>query len=85
MLQVIKTALKEAAAIDYEKTDKDTTRWAVIQNYLKEHEYIQSNNVRTLLDVSSATANKILCNLVEEGKLEKYKKGSHWAYRINID
>ncbi len=44
--------------------------------------WTRNADVCNLCGVSSATANRILFNLVEEKKLVKYCEGGHWAYRF---
>ncbi len=86
MLAAIKAALIEAISVrdvmSEEKMDKTVLRWNKIQEYLKTHDYIMNADVRTLCDVSSATANRILVRLTEEGKLNRYLQEGHWAYRL---
>lgn len=60
--------------------DKATMRWKQIEKYLETHEFIMNADVRALCDVSAATANRILAELVVEDKLVKYREGGHWAY-----
>ena len=69
MLSAIKMALTEAIQADTGETDKDSMRWNDIKEYLKTHDYIMNADVRELLGVSSATANRILGKLVDQGKL----------------
>lgn len=86
ILAAIKAALIEAISVrdvmSEEKMDKTVLRWNKIQEYLKTHDYIMNADVRTLCDVSSATANRILVRLTEEGKLNRYLQEGHWAYRL---
>ena len=39
-------------------------------------------DVRELLGVSSATANRILSKLVDQGKLQRYRVKPYWAYKL---
>ena len=86
MLAAIKAALIEAISVrdvmSEEKMDKTVLRWNKIQEFLKTHDDIMNADVRTLCDVSSATANRILVRLTEEGKLNRYLQEGHWAYRL---
>ena len=86
MLSIIKAAISEAIEADIEMdaktTDRRSMRWSKIQNYLKTHDFIMNSDVRELCDVSSATANRILNEFVEEGKLKKYHEGRYWAYTL---
>lgn len=88
MLAAIKALLIEAIStideMNDEKMDKATLRWNKIQKYLKTHDYIMNADVRELCGVSAATANRILSNFVEEGKLRKCHKGGHWIYNFLI-
>ena len=82
MLSAIKMALTEAIQADAGETDKDTLRWKDIKEYLKTHDYIMNADVRELLGVSSATANRILGKLVDQGKLQRYRAKPYWAYKL---
>ena len=86
MLSIIKSSIMEAIDVDAEMNgkpaDKASARRDMIQRYLKSHDFIMNADVRELCGVSSATANRILTELTEEGKLSKYREGGHWAYRI---
>lgn len=82
MLSAIKMALTEAIQADAGETDKDTLRWKDIKEYLKTHDYIMNADVRELLGVSSATANRILSKLVDQGKLQRYRDKPYWAYKL---
>lgn len=81
MLSAIKMALTEAIQADAGETDKDALRWKDIKEYLKTHDYIMNADVRELLGVSSATANRILSKLVDQGKLQRYRVKPYWAYK----
>lgn len=81
MLSAIKMALTEAIQADAGETDKDALRWKDIKEYLKTHDYIMNADVRELLGVSSATANRILSKLVEQGKLQRCRVKPYWAYK----
>lgn len=83
MLSAIKMALTEAIQADAGETDKDALRWKNIKEYLKTHDYIMNADVRELLGVSSATANRILSKLVDQGKLQRYRVKPYWAYKPN--
>lgn len=82
MLSAIKMALTEAIQADTGETDKDSMRWNDIKEYLKTHDYIMNADVRELLGVSSATANRILGKLVDQGKLKRYRVKPYWAYKL---
>ena len=82
MLSAIKEALVEAVEVSsaaQDMTDKNL-RLFKIEQFLRKNDYITNADVRQLLQVSSATANRILAGLVAEGKLEKIRVGKSWAY-----
>lgn len=85
MLSVIKTSLIDVINVRNEtsdgRMDKATIRWKQIEKFLETHSFIMNADVRILFDVSSATANRILANLVSERILIKYYEGGHWAYK----
>jgi DeoR/GlpR family transcriptional regulator of sugar metabolism len=80
MLVSIRDALKETLGITIQKNTKGQSRWEIIRTRLNEREYITNADVRELMDVSPATANRILSGLCEEKKLIKIRKGKTWAY-----
>lgn len=88
MLSAIQASLMEAINASDEmsdgRVDKAAFRWSKIQAYLKTHEYIRNADVRELCGVSAATANRILAGLAADNKLEKYRIGGHWAYKMLI-
>lgn len=63
-------------------TNKTTLRWLQIEKFLETHEYIMNADVRTLCNVSAATANRILATLTADGKLTKCRQNGHWAYQL---
>lgn len=83
MLSAIKDALLETT--DDNKTintatNKNTYRWNIISDFLNDNDYIMNADLRNLLNVSSATANRILSRFVNDGKLIKIRQGKTWAY-----
>ena len=83
MLSAIKDALLET--IDENKSakkkvNKNDYRWNIISDFLNDNDYIMNADVRILLSVSSATANRILSGFVNDGKLIKIRQGKTWAY-----
>ena len=72
----------EAVHTENSPMNKDLFRWTQIENFLKTHPVIMNADVRNLLHVSSSTANRILAQLVTEGKLVKCHQGAHWAYHL---
>jgi Fic family protein len=83
MLSAIKEALMEAiqttGAAKVMTTDE--LRWYKIERFLKKNGTITNADVRRLFDVSSATANRILAKLTDEGKIQKIRIGKSWGYQ----
>lgn len=88
MLSIIKASLIDALKTSDEMSDgvkdKTTLRWLQIEKYLETHEYIMNADVRSLCNVSAATANRILAGFAAEGKLTKCREGGHWAYTLSM-
>ena len=89
MLSVIKASLIDASktsdATSDGAMDKASLRWLQIEKFLETHEFIMNADVRTLCNVSAATANRILASFAADGKLTKCRAGGHWAYRFVRD
>lgn len=89
MLSAIKSSLNEAAEmsdqmmddLSDERISKAEQRWIVVKNYLKQHDSIQNADICRLLDVSPATANRLLRAWTEENKLKRYRNEKTWMYR----
>ena len=85
MLGIIKEALQEA--IDEQPAEKpsmqskEELRLEKIADFLRTNSTIQNSDVQNFLDVSSATASRILNALTKEGKLIKVRNGRYWAYK----
>ena len=85
MLGIIKEALQEA--IDEQPAEKpsmqskEELRWEKIADFLRTNSTIQNSDVQNFLDVSSATASRILNALTKEGKLIKVRNGRYWAFK----
>lgn len=79
MLSVIRETLGEAIKLDA-PASKEDRRWKAIRDYLQEHSVISNADVRRLLGVSPATANRVLAASCQEGKLKKQRAGRIWAY-----
>lgn len=47
-----------------------------------ENAYIQNADVQQLLDVSPATASRLLTALTKEGKLMQIRNGRYWTYKL---
>lgn len=83
MLSAIKDALLETIDdnnLVKKNTDKNDYRWNIISDFLNDKDYIMNADLRNLLNVSSATANRILSRFVNDGKLIKIRQGKTWAY-----
>ena len=89
MLAAIKASLIDAINTSDEMSDgpmgKATMRWKQIEKFLEAHEFIMNADVRALFDVSSATANRILADLVTRNTLVKCRINGHWAYKSSIE
>ena len=83
MLTVIKTALEEAISSTSGNQNKMDDRRELIINFLNAEPFIKNADVRALLNVSPATANRILSRFTNEGLLKKERKNGHWAYSLN--
>ena len=86
MLGVIKESLEEAVgeqpvAIPVLQS-KEETRWRKIESFLQKKPQIQNADVQKLLDVSPATASRLLAALTKEGKLVQIRNGRYWAYKL---
>ena len=82
MLSAIKEALMEAIQTSgaAESMSTDELRWYKIERFLKKNRTITNADVRQLFLVSSATANRILGKLVDDGKINKIRIGRSWGY-----
>lgn len=86
MLGVIKESLEEAvgerpAALPVLQNKRET-RWTKIESFLRKNSYIQNADVQQLLDVSPATASRLLAALTKEGKLMQIRNGRYWTYKL---
>lgn len=85
MLEAIRDTMIEAsegtAPVSLSKADKVSARENIVMEYLKENSMIKNRDVRDLLNVSSATANRILNSMVDKGMLVRLRSGRTWAYR----
>lgn len=84
MLSAIIETLMEAVETSgaAEKMSNRELRWYKIERFLKKNDTITNADVRQLFNLSSATANRILAKLVEEGKIQKVRTGKTWEYKI---
>ena len=95
MLSAIKAALLEALETKAglqaasEGTADDTRlrspegRWIVVQEYLRKHGSIRNADLQRLLQISTATASRLLREWTADGKLSKERSGSYWTYRLS--
>lgn len=79
MLSVIKQALTDVQDLP-SKSKKSDDRLAIIYEFLKTHDYIMNNDAQRLLNVSSATATRILTTFSKSGELKRIRIQSHWGY-----
>lgn len=82
MLSAVKEALLETTEIHQVKnqTGKTEYRWKIVSDYLDNNKCISNADLRNLLDISPATANRILNAFVNSGKLVKKRIGKTWGY-----
>ena len=83
MLSAIQEALMEAVmSHSGAKMNTEQQRRYRIERFLEKHEVITNADVRELFGVSSATANRILAKMTEEGRIQKIRLGKSWGYRL---
>lgn len=81
MLSAIKEALLEAVQVgNTENTSTEEQRWYQIERFLKKNGTITNADIREMMGVSSATANRILAKMTEAGKIKKIRLGKSWGY-----
>ena len=89
MLSAIKASLLDAIhtneAMRTEKADKKSLRRQAIARFLQTHAYIMNADVQELCGVSSATAYRILSELVQNNKLVRQRKNGRWIYQRYSD
>ena len=84
MLSAIKSALLEITDSNYaspNKKNKSEAREQLVLGYLSEHGDISNSDVRELLSVSAATANRILNDMSDRGLIIRFRRGKSWAYK----
>ena len=79
MLSVIKQALLDVQELP-SQSKKSDDRLAMIYGFLKTHDYIMNSDAQKLLNVSSATATRILTTFSKSGELKRVRISSHWGY-----
>lgn len=84
MLSAIKTALIESSG-DEKPLGKNAQnaklRREFVLNFLSEHPSIRNADVCAGIGVATATANRILTELCNEGIIERVREGCYWSYR----
>lgn len=81
MLSVIKEALLEAVQTgSAENRSTEEQRWHQIKYFLEKNGTITNADVRKMLGVSAATANRILAMMTEKGRIKKVRIGRSWGY-----
>ena len=86
MLSAIKEALREAVQTgDLEKMSAEEQRRYQIECFLKKNGTITNADVREMLGVSAATANRILAKMTSAGKIQKLRIGKSWGYSLRTE
>ena len=81
MLSAIKEALLEAVQTGRaENRSTEEQRWHQIKYFLEKNGTITNADVRKMLGVSAATANRILATMTEKGRIKKVRIGRSWGY-----
>ena len=84
MLSAIKGTLLEAVQVcNAESMSTEEKRRYQIERFLKKHGTITNADVRVMLGVSSATANRILAKMTDDGRIQKIRIGRSWGYKLN--
>jgi len=82
MLSAIKSALLEVAdTSQLPSKPKTEIREQAVLGYLSKHNEISNSDVRKLLSVSAATANRVLNDMANRGLIYRFRKGKSWAYK----
>ena len=84
MLSAIKEALEEAVetTVVTQKMSGKDLRLYKIEKFFDKNDCITNADIRQMFNVSSATANRILAKMVDEGKLQKIRLGKSWGYTL---
>lgn len=83
MLSAIKEALLEAVQVgNAENMSTEEQRRYQIDRFLKKNGTITNADVREMLGVSPATANRVLAKIAEDGRIQKIRIGKSWGYVI---
>lgn len=81
MLATIKASLTDAIGMSDAVVNKNAIRQQKIADFLNRNDCIMNGDVQRLCNVSAATANRILKELVANGKLVRCRTSGRWAYR----
>ena len=84
MLSAIKEALEEAVETTFvtKNMSGNDLRSYKIEKFFNKNDCITNADIRQMFNVASATANRILAKLVDEGKLQKIRLGKSWGYTL---
>ena len=84
MLSAIKEALLEAVQTSgaTEGMTGDELRWYKIERFLEKNDALTNADIRSMFQVSPATANRILAKLCESGRIQKVRIGKLWGYTL---
>ena len=83
MLSAIQEALMEAVKTgSAENMSTEEQRWYQIERFLKKNGTISNADVRKMLGVSAATANRVLARMADEGRIQKIRIGKSWGYTL---
>ncbi len=84
MLSAIQEALEEAVetTVVTQNMSGNDLRSYKIEKFFDKNDCISNADIRQMFNVSSATANRILAKMVEEGKLQKIRLGKSWGYAL---
>ena len=89
MLSAIRDALSEVTGAKEKPLGKNAQnailRRQFVCDYLVRHEYIMNADVCKGLGVASATANRILSEMMHDGTLKRVRRGKYWAYQRRTD
>lgn len=83
MLTAIRDTLAEAVQVSgASEMGEYEMRWLRIERFLKKNGSIANADVREMFGVSSATANRILSRLADDGRIKKMRVGRYWGYTL---
>ena len=84
MLSAIQEALEEAVetTVVTQNMSGNDLRSYKIEKFFNKNDCITNADIRQMFNVSSATANRMLAKMVDEGKLQKIRLGKSWGYTL---